>query len=75
MIAGRFFDEDDTRGRGKVAVVTQDFAKRMFGSEDGAIGQTVKVSNLPFVIENEFPRPLAGGEIKVHREQSGLNGG
>jgi putative ABC transport system permease protein len=54
ILAGRFFDEDDTRSRAKVAVVTQDFAKRMFGSEDAAIGQTVKVSNLPFVIIGVF---------------------
>jgi len=54
VLAGRFFDDDDTRGRAKVAVVTQDYAKRVFGSEDGAIGQTVKVSNLPFVIVGVF---------------------
>jgi putative ABC transport system permease protein len=54
VLAGRFFDEDDTRGRAKVAVVTVDFAKRLFGSEDAAIGQTVKVNNLPFVIVGVF---------------------
>ncbi|HSE47776.1 MAG TPA: ABC transporter permease [Terriglobales bacterium] len=54
VLAGRFFDEDDTRARAKVAVVTQEFAKRMFGSEDAAVGQTVKVTNLPFVIIGVF---------------------
>jgi putative ABC transport system permease protein len=54
VLAGRFFDEDDTRGRAKVAVITQDFAKRMFSNEDGAIGQTVKVAGLPFVIVGVF---------------------
>ena len=54
VVAGRFFDDDDTRARSKVAVVTQPFAKTMFGSEDAAIGQTVKVNNLPFVIVGVF---------------------
>jgi len=54
VVAGRFFDDDDTRARNKVAVVTQPFAKTMFGSEDAAIGQTVKVNNLPFVIVGVF---------------------
>ena len=54
VLAGRFFDEDDTRGRAKVAVVTQNFARRIYGSEDAAIGQTVKVINLPFVIVGVF---------------------
>lgn len=54
VLAGRFFDEDDTRGRAKVAVVTLEFANRMFGSADAAVGQSVKVVNLPFVIIGVF---------------------
>jgi putative ABC transport system permease protein len=54
VLAGRFFDDDDTRARNKVAVVTEPFAQRMFGSNDAAIGQTVKIQNLPFVIVGVF---------------------
>jgi putative ABC transport system permease protein len=54
VLAGRFFDEDDTRARNKVAVVTEPFAQRMFGTNDAAIGQTVKIQNLPFVIVGVF---------------------
>jgi putative ABC transport system permease protein len=40
--------------REKVALVTQKFARRWFGSEDSAVGQELKVNGLPFVIIGVF---------------------
>ena len=52
--AGRFFDSEDSMAREKVALVTQKFARRWFGSEDSAVGQELKVNGLPFVIVGVF---------------------
>lgn len=54
VLSGRFFDEDDTTARNKVAVVTQNFAVKQFGSPDAAIGKQVKLSGLPFTIIGTF---------------------
>jgi putative ABC transport system permease protein len=54
IVAGRFFDDQDSMGRNKVALVTPQFAQKAFGSPSAAIGQTVKVNGLPFVIVGTF---------------------
>jgi putative ABC transport system permease protein len=52
--AGRFFDEEDTRARNKVAVMQQRMAKEVYGSQDAAVGQTIHVNGSPFVIIGTF---------------------
>jgi putative ABC transport system permease protein len=54
ILAGRFFDDQDQMTRNKVALVTYQFATRTFGSQDAAIGQTIKISGLPFTIVGTF---------------------
>ncbi|MGE5325114.1 MAG: ABC transporter permease [Actinomycetota bacterium] len=54
VLAGRFFDNDDAMARAKVAVVTQQFAKTVYGSIDAAVGREIKLSGLPFVIIGTF---------------------
>jgi len=54
MIAGRFFDEQDSMARSKVALVTPAFAQKAYGSASAAIGQNVKINGLPFVIIGTF---------------------
>ena len=54
VLAGRFFDEQDDMGRNKVAILQQKLAILMFGSEDAAIGQTIKLSGLPFTVAGTF---------------------
>jgi putative ABC transport system permease protein len=54
VLAGRFFDDDDSMSRAKVAVVTQQFAQKMFGVQGAAVGQEIKISHLPFVIVGTF---------------------
>jgi len=53
-ITGRFLEENDIQTRGKVAVMTQALAKDMYGTADNALGQTIKLSGLPFVIIGTF---------------------
>jgi putative ABC transport system permease protein len=54
VLAGRFFDEDDESASIHCAVVTVPFAREMFGSSDGAIGQTFQISGIPFTIIGTF---------------------
>jgi putative ABC transport system permease protein len=54
VLAGRFFDEDDSKSRAHAAVVTPQFAQRVFGSVDAAVGQDIKIRDLPFVIVGVF---------------------
>ncbi len=51
---GRFFDEADSQSTTKVALVTESFATRQFGSLDLALGQTVRINDIPFVIIGVF---------------------
>ncbi len=54
VLAGRFFDDDDTNSRNKVALVTETFADNQFGSADNAVGRDVRLSGLPFTIIGVF---------------------
>jgi len=54
MPAGRFFDEYDSSSRNKVALITKPLAIRLYGSEDEAVGQNVKLNGLPFTIIGTF---------------------
>ncbi len=54
VMAGRFFDLEDTQARNKVAAVTQKFAQRVYGSQAAAVGHILKVSGLPFTIVGTF---------------------
>lgn len=54
VIAGRFFDEDDTQRRDKVAVITQFYANAVYGSAQAAVGQAVRLGGLPFTVIGVF---------------------
>ncbi|HWX54520.1 MAG TPA: ABC transporter permease [Verrucomicrobiae bacterium] len=51
---GRFFDSEDSMARAHVAVVTQQFARTVYGSEDDAVDKVVKIFGLPFTIVGTF---------------------
>jgi len=54
VLRGRAFDESDMTLRERVAMLTDKLAIRMFGSQDAALGQTVKISQLQFVVIGTF---------------------
>lgn len=54
VLSGRFFDDQDESTHTKVAVVTEDFARQMFGSPDSAINENFKISGIPFTIIGTF---------------------
>ncbi|HEV2711177.1 MAG TPA: ABC transporter permease [Edaphobacter sp.] len=54
VVAGRFFDDQDTVSRTKVAVIVEPFAKALFNSNSNAVGHDIKVMGIPFVIIGVF---------------------
>src|SRR5579864_557750 len=55
VLAGRFFDSEDSGGRNKVGVISEKLAQRLYGSIPGSIGQVIKVSGgLPFTVIGVF---------------------
>jgi putative ABC transport system permease protein len=54
ILSGRFFDDEDSMSRAKVAAVTQQFAQRVYGGQDAARGKDIKINGLPFVIIGTF---------------------
>ena len=54
VVAGRFFDDQDAIAHTKVAVIVASFAKALFSSPDAAIGHTITVSGIPFVVIGVF---------------------
>ncbi len=55
VLAGRFFDSEDSSGRNKVAVITEKLAQKLYGSTQVAVGHIIKLSGgLPFTIVGVF---------------------
>jgi putative ABC transport system permease protein len=54
LIAGRFFDQQDSITHSHAAVVTERFALTQFGSPQEAVGKTLAISSVPFVIIGVF---------------------
>jgi putative ABC transport system permease protein len=55
VLAGRFFDSEDSSGRNKVGVITDKLAQKLYGTYRDSIGQVIKLSGgLPFTIIGVF---------------------
>ena len=54
ILRGRAFDESDMSLRERVAMLTDKLAIRIFGSQDAALGQTIKISQLQFTVIGTF---------------------
>ena len=66
VVAGRFFDSEDSMAHNKVGVITQTMAIEVYGSNAAAIGQTIKLTGLPFTIIGTFrERVDTFGETEV----------
>jgi putative ABC transport system permease protein len=59
VVSGRFFDDQDTVSRTKVAVIVEPFAKALFGSSSGAVGHNITVEGIPFSIIGVFKESVA----------------
>ena len=54
VLAGRFFDSEDEQAHNKVGVITEKMAQQMYGSNQAAVGQVIKLNGLPFTIIGTF---------------------
>lgn len=54
ILRGRAFDASDMTLRERVAMLTDKLAIRIFGNQDAAIGQTVKIRQLQFTVVGIF---------------------
>src|SRR3954468_16586678 len=50
LLSGRFLDPSDVEMRTRVALLTEKLAFRLYGSQSGAVGQTLKIYGLPFTV-------------------------
>jgi len=54
LLAGRFVDSGDVGQRHHVAMLTERLARRLFGGQAQAVGQSIKIHGLPFDIIGTF---------------------
>src|ERR1700689_2283557 len=59
LIAGRFFDQQDSLTHSHAALVTDKFALIQFGSPEEAVGKTLAIFGVPFVIIGIFRERFA----------------
>ncbi len=55
LMAGRFFDSEDSTGRNKVGLITLNLAQKLYGDPQNSIGKVIELSGgLPFTIIGVF---------------------
>jgi putative ABC transport system permease protein len=69
VLTGRFIDAGDLEQRQKVALLTEKLAKRLFGSLEGALGQTIKLHGLQFTVIGTFKEKVESfGQSELNAE-------
>jgi len=69
LLAGRFLDASDVELRQKVALLTEQLAARLYGSQAAAVGQVVKVHGLQFTVIGTFKERVESfGQSELARE-------
>ena len=69
VLAGRFLDTSDVQLRQKVALLTEKLARRLYGSQQGAIGNMIQVHGLQFTIIGTFKEKVESfGQSELNTE-------
>jgi putative ABC transport system permease protein len=69
ILQGRSIDASDVALRSRVAMLTDKLALRLFGGQDAAIGQTIKISQLQFTVIGTFREKTSTfGQGEMHDE-------
>ena len=67
--AGRFLDAGDVEQRARVCLLTEKLAYKLYGSQSGAIGQTLKIYGLRFTVIGTFKEKVESfGQSEVSKE-------
>lgn len=59
LLSGRFLDSSDVALRQKVALLTEKLANRLFGGQDAAVGQIIKIHGLQFTVVGTFKEKVS----------------
>jgi putative ABC transport system permease protein len=54
VVSGRFFDDQDELAHEKVAVIVKPFAEELYGTDKAAVGKTISIKGIPFVVIGVF---------------------
>jgi putative ABC transport system permease protein len=69
VLAGRFFDASDVEQRGRVALLTEKLAYRLYGGQRASLGQTLKIYGLQFIVIGTFKERVESfGQSEVSKE-------
>ena len=69
LLSGRFLDASDVDLRQKVALMTENLAKRLYGTQSAAPGQTIKVHGLQFTVIGTFKEKVESfGQSELNAE-------
>src|SRR5258707_3850336 len=69
VVSGRFFDDQDERAHDKVAIIVKPFAEELYGTANAAVGRTISIKGIPFVIIGVFREAFdtyGQSEISAH---------
>jgi len=67
--SGRFLDDSDVTLRGKVALLTDQLAERMYGSRSAALNRVIKLFGLQFTVIGTFHEKVETfGQSEVERD-------
>ena len=58
VLSGRFFDEQDTSSHTKVTVLVEPLAIALYGSPAAAVGKTISLRGIPFVVIGVFKESI-----------------
>ncbi|HWE48664.1 MAG TPA: ABC transporter permease [Bryobacteraceae bacterium] len=69
VLSGRFLDTTDIALRQKVALLTDKLARRLYGSDAAAVGQTIKIHGLQFTVIGTFKEKVESfGQSELNAE-------
>jgi putative ABC transport system permease protein len=69
VLSGRFLDASDINLRQKVALLTEKLAKRLYGSQNAAVGQLLKIHGLQFTVIGTFKEKVESfGQSELNAE-------
>ena len=54
VVSGRFFDDEDNVTSTKLAVITPKLAQTLYGTNEQAVGQSISIGGIPFIIGGVF---------------------
>lgn len=61
MISGRFVNQNDMEDKKKIAVISEDVYKQLFEKEEEAVGKSIKISGMNFMVVGVFKFSNMGG--------------